>query len=538
MSIQSSTIARPLDARLLNVDVLASVFDELEWDEYPVESRATCARAARVCHSFASVALPKVWRWLPDFVPLWILLLHDHVPAVTPSKLELFSDARNQLISNVKDNKLYQDASCWGRFLRYASYVQRLDRVFFMIGEIDLLRSVIAHNDHCTFLPGLRRLAWMQIADSGTTMASLSSTSLVELHLHTGRMASSEELMALLPSRILTLRKLVFISVYNAWDGITLVKLLTGMKHLQSLRLDSNYRLLHYSLLRQLFASLPLEHLYFYIANLNDLTRPCLISAPHLRFLECKGAMADMVALLPHLQTPSLTTFKFESLFKETSGHVSSMCTILSQRPFSDTLKGISLAMRLPFGPPFTLQVVDLLQNLLYPILSMSCLESLSFVYPRRVTRPITITDEDIATIARALPNLKCLEVIVYAPEPVVSDHWVETDQSTPSPPPPLLSVASLVHIAQYSPHLEELHLQALRIDLEAVPVPTSPPTQSHPLQLLTLRDPDFEKHVDDMTGFLRFLDRLFPNLQSTGQRHAVPRSLQPQEQSYLYDLR
>ncbi len=441
-------------------------------------------------------------------------------------------------LPQVKENKLYQDASRWGRFLRYASYVQRLDRAYFIVGEIDLLRSVIAHNDHRTFLPGLRRLAWMQDEESGTTLASLISTSgFVELHLHDKHMAASEELMALLPSRVPTLRKLVFVSsVYSAWDDIALVKSLTGLKHLQSLRLDSNYRLLHYDLLRQLFASLPLEHLYFYIADLNDLARPCSISALHLRFLECKGSMADMVALLPHLHTPSLTTFKFESLFEETSDHVLSMCTILSQRPFLDTLKGISLAMRLPFGPPYTLEVVDLLQNLLYPILLMSCLESLSFVCPKRVTTPITITDEDIATVARALPNLKCLEIIAYASEPV-TDHWFES-QSRPSPPPPLLSVTSLIHLAQYSPHLEELHLQALRIsDLEAVPVPTPSPAQSHPLQLLTLRDPGFEKHVDDMTGFLQFLDRLFPNLQSTGQRHAVPRSLQPQEQSYLYDF-
>ncbi|KAI0696396.1 hypothetical protein C8T65DRAFT_743599 [Cerioporus squamosus] len=139
-------------------------------------------------------------------------------------------------------------------------------------------------------MPTLRRLAWAQDEQSrsGTTFSSLSSTSLVELHLHDEytiwmhdqHKTATTELVTLLPSQFPALQKLVFVlSRRNAWYNVAIVTSLTSMKRLRSLRFDSTYRVLDYTLLRQLFASLPLEHLYFWIADFDDSARSWSIPA-------------------------------------------------------------------------------------------------------------------------------------------------------------------------------------------------------------------------------------------------------------------
>ncbi|RDX44968.1 hypothetical protein OH76DRAFT_1408592 [Lentinus brumalis] len=523
------------DSVLHNVDIVEVIIRALCSDEDPEEIRITCARAARVCHSFAYVALPVVWRRLSNLVPLWTVLLPDNVPPLeTPMRLVTWEhyEQRTEMIKNVSRAKLYHEAPRWKRFLRYASYVHQLDCGCYSEGEIELLRSVLAHNKGRTILPALRCLTWHEDEKSGTTLASLSSTSLVELRLQyayndIGPPHDIESVVALLPSCFPSLQTFVFTQPARTAsdDSRAFVNSLAGFRNLRALRIDSMVRTLDETLLRQLFMSMRLEELYFWIGDFEDLTGEKMIEAPYLRSLECRGAAVDMIIFLLTVDAPALATFKFMNhLFDATPTHMMLLCKSLG---LSSNLRSLSLAMQASFEEPPELEMVDLVGDILHPVLSMSHLERLSFVYPTGPAAvPIEVQDEDIALIARSLPNLKLLEILYDSPDG-------DDDEDGDAMPPPL-SAMSLVYIAQHCPRLEELHLQIVDTDLEDLTVPASAPTPSHPLRVLAIRDPDFEDQAGNMDDFLQLLDRLFPNLRAAGLPHVVPKSLQPDELSYL----
>ncbi|KAI0696395.1 hypothetical protein C8T65DRAFT_832824 [Cerioporus squamosus] len=495
------------DSVLHNVDIVGIILQALCSDEDPEENRTICARVARVCHSFAYVALPIVWRRLGDFLPLWTIFLPDNVPPLEKATRLIQTEQyeqRTNIIKIVKEAKLYQEAPRWRRFLRYASYVQRLDCGCYSEGEIDLLRSVSAHNKGRTFLPALRCLTWAGDEEGGTTLALLSSAALSELRLNAHDVLDKphniEQVVSLLPSYFPALHTFIFaqIAPTASDDTRVFVNALTGFKNLRALRIDSNARTLDESLLRQIFASLHLEDLYFwpgdFIGDSEDLTLSSPIEAPYLRSLEAKGAAVDMIMVLVNLEAPVLATFKFENYFFDAAPtHMSLVCKTISAL-FSPTLKSLSLGMQSPFEEPEDLEMVDLIQDILHPILSMSQLERLSFVYPMEPGAiPIDVQDEDIALLARKLPNLKFLELLYDSPD--------EDDDDDDDAVPPPLSAMSLVYLAQHCPRLEELHLQVVDTDLEDLTVPTSAPTPSHPLRVLAIRDPDFESQADAMAG-------------------------------------
>ncbi|RPD60833.1 hypothetical protein L227DRAFT_610922 [Lentinus tigrinus ALCF2SS1-6] len=329
--------------------------------------------------------------------------------------------------------------------------------------------------------------------------------------------------MALLPSCFPVLHTFVLVQDCSG-AGPSEVQLYTplkDMKCLRSLRIDSECRRLDYDRLRQLFATFPLEDLYFWVANLpvDDLPCPRPIDAPQLQSLESKGSVVDMTALLSHLHAPALTAFEFEDgSFELTPDHMLHLCTVVSTR-FPRTLKSLSLALQTPSKTELRVNaVVNLIRDILHPVLNMKQLERLSFVYLHYQVPITALMDEDIELLAQKLPNLRFLEL--FYDDDYIYDGWQP------------LTAMSLLYLAQRCPHLEELHIQVIETDLQDLVIPASAPTPAndHPLRMLAIRDLYFEDGLEENDGLKQLLDRVFPNLRATGPSPVLPKSLQVPE--------
>ena len=402
------------------------------------------------------------------------------------------------------------------------------------------MRAIITHNEERTFLPALRSSWWLQYQECGTTLASRATPSLTKLyyfvsHNSVGEPRHTEEVMKLLPSCFPSLHTFVFIQpmprdLKDAHDLHT--PSLLSMKQLRSLRIDSNLCALHYSILRRIFKAMHLEEIDFWLADLTQYTCTSPILAPDLQTLKCRGPVTDVIALLPELRAPALAAFEFESYFFDaTPDHMLRLCRMLSEPPFSRTLKSVSLIMPAPFEEPEDLETVDLISDILHPLLSLTQLESLSFKYPREMYHVVAkTTDEEIARLGRALPNLRFLRLFDNSPDTADypgEDSDSDSDDEEASSP----SCASLVHLAQHCPRLEELHLQYIDVDFDEFTVPESAPTASHPLRLLAIRSLEVEAGNEE-GAFVQLLDRLFPNLRVAWPTDVLPESLQPDEDS------
>ena len=115
------------NAALGKVDILTSVFEAfyVEEDILCPDERLALASAARVCHAFAYAALPRLWRWLHNFTPLWNILLPHNVPSKSPWQLEASYKAQVKLIKAVSLSCCGADVLCARVNSLLTAYIRR-----------------------------------------------------------------------------------------------------------------------------------------------------------------------------------------------------------------------------------------------------------------------------------------------------------------------------------------------------------------------------------------------------------------------------
>ena len=371
------------------------------------------------------------------------------------------------------------------------------------ISDVNLIDTLVAHNDGSTFLPALQSLHWIQNSFAGETLIKLSCPSLTMLKMECVSLDEvSTNFLALLPPSFPSLRTLDLGCNLRPFSS-TPSLLRPIIPTFQNLRILRVVDWLNWEDLNSIIS--PLEELKFCAAGpdgTNDIRGA--LHAPNLRILTCYGYFSPMRPIISSLVAPKLEVVTFEStgeypnhdpLYHDVTGVLDALIT--SQPPVH--IRNITLEF--PGVPTDSDLDTELIEHVLYPCLKLPRLEKLT-VWNAAIT-VVYCSDEGILSLAQSLKHLVHLDLSA-SPRASASRS---------------VSLASLVHLSVHCPHLAFVRLllgtllPAAPAALPALP----PPGHSHPLETLDIMHaPGLSRAVEDpavVAESARVLLRLFPTL-------------------------
>ncbi|KAI0742641.1 hypothetical protein C8Q80DRAFT_918187 [Daedaleopsis nitida] len=476
-------------------------------DTRTISGRCACAQLALVCREYHKIASPLLWRYLPNLLPVWNLILPENVPR---SK-----DDGGYYVTTVliERPRRYEIPAFWERIMGFTRRVFEVNNVNSLTCDADLIYALVAHN-HGSFLPSLKRLQFQQTVIGGSTLEFLASETVIELDIAFERditlgyqapfdeLSPDRQLVApLLPSNFPFRFPVAINRATRSLMTEFVITAAAKFKNIGTLRIPSRVHPVKVEQLRPLAAQLEVLECTLDVACGSDMST---LALPLLRVLRCCTNYVDLLSFVSNTVAPKLQIVDLVD-----GNHCSPLISIIRRLvaamcspSFSGSLRSISFcayALDEEGGD----EDVGAVDEILEPCRDVSALESLSFVYAISRRTSLSCTDHNILTLTQTLPNLKFLRILIPA---------VSGSQS--------ISALAFVHIAEQCPMVEEVHLS---VDVFSVAgeLPTLPTSLAprHPLKTLVILVKALEGNIDSVPGVARLVNRLFPQLDVAASR-------------------
>ncbi|GBE86885.1 hypothetical protein SCP_1001290 [Sparassis crispa] len=466
---------------LRNNDILREIFQTFSSSKGDARD---LLQSACVCKAFSEHALDALWREPPNLLPLLKLLKETIVRA------------------SLGQSPLYviQGLIAVNDFRRMQLYARRIRCLDIELSRERIAPSVFIMLSHFArgkpLFPSLLKLRWRQAQSFGTELLSFMSPSLATIEI-TSTAALSE-------GRDCTLESLIGFLVSET----------PHLKHLMLrchvMRSSSIEYLAHFKDIRTLEIDCPVSaqsvttHLS-HLSNLEGMTI-CLTAlevgdyqGPNAVFqsldsLELRqGSVSGAIHVLQAAMfSPVLDHFAVVELpLIGSLPKLHTLLTILSLPGENSSLRYVFIDCR-PIKGKFSANTR--IVNIIQPLLRLRKLEEICVCLEHQ---KIQLQDEDIRDMAASWPHLQKLTVY----------------QGTFTSPRACLS--SLLHFAIGCPHLTTLDLPGMKIGNLSSLVFEEVPVLSHGLQTLEFRMDSSERSSLKIRQCARFLDRLFPRLQT-----------------------
>ncbi|KAI1790903.1 hypothetical protein LXA43DRAFT_465819 [Ganoderma leucocontextum] len=501
---------------LLHEDILTLVFSG--FDTSLPAGRATCARSALVCRTWADPASKALWRSLRSLLPLYGIFLS--VPQVIRTTyIGSFHGSHVpvsyiEYIGEVMKTRPFDDPVVWSSFLRCASRIRHLidwDPGF----DIRIFRALCHHNGGNTILPLLKSLSWADAeeARSDEALSLLAPPSLQHLSYHINSVTSIQfvgsTLTSILPKAPF-LSSLKILVDTRSTERLPLLPFLSRFQRLRHLSLLGWQVITPSSLVG--FSSFPmLEHLACHVEGFEAREdTQYSFDVPNLRVLKLTGTGTDMRGLLQTLRAPRMQDLVLAAREKRADHGRDAHRDLFRDMPTAPFARSLQ-RFTYNSGPtdcapppnrvhPNRTSLLDLI----HPLLTLRQLRQVSIVFQWEET---ALKDDEVLAIAEAWRDVEQLMLAML-------ERYREPPADRSQRPTPL----SLSHLHRLCPNLSFL---ALPIDMETsdATVPSDDIEEQNPqphrlkrLDILGYRS--FTTPQDDLEAFARYLSRSFPDLE------------------------
>ena len=401
------------------------------------------------------------------------------------------------VVTQILTDKPYTDPFVWTRFLTCAARIRYIGHVQCREYASPVLKALLDHNGGKTFLPMLRTLSWIQNRSSGLLLLSFAPPTLRNLFI-LGFSGQYEFVDAVTPHLASAFPNLRYLELNRTRSGAApLLKSLRGLAQLDELNLTPTEQFGPQEW-KLIGSTMTLRKLRVYI---DGFAGPVPCSVPNLFALKCTGSVEQSLYLVQSLDAPRLEELELIPHGKISLEEFRKLLEGISAPDFAPSLRQLTL-IRDDTGMEWRVTALsstphsDTFADMLRPCFELKKLEVLALHIVWK-GMPVICDDDDILAIARALPQLRALDVNLVPTTP--------------------LTLQIFVLVAKLCPKLQSFGFHAFRAQPFKLKQPFTPPTPNHPLRIIKFRLA--EGTLGNLGKAASYLHTLFPHLDIEAQR-------------------